>query len=363
MQRRNRRFTGSAAPSHHRRGRELTSAKMDAAWPFSRGPEIFLAALVPGILGVVFAVRSRRPPRLRSLGIALPLGFAILFLASCGGASSGSGGGGGGNTGNPGTPPGSYTIIVNATTGGSSPITATTTFTLVVQANQNSGTGGQAQGVYVGNTSTGLAFDGIILPNDQFYAIYGNQVGNVFYVCGLATGQGASASGKYTATENDFDYCAGGLSIFSGSVSGTYTPGVSLSGTLSENGTSESFSGTAPSSSLFNYNTAASLSQISGPWNGTLTDGETSSFVVNSSGSASGVSSSGCAYSAQITPDSSNKNFFDVSLTFGGSPCSLPNQSATGIAVNYLLSDGVTNQLIAAVHSGSSFGIVFAGQR
>jgi hypothetical protein len=41
----------------------------------------------------------------------------------------------------------------------------------------------------------------------------------------------------------------------------------------------------------------------------------------------------------------------------------LPNQSASGIGVDYLLSDGVTTQLLAAVSSRSSSGIVFAAQR
>jgi hypothetical protein len=52
-----------------------------------------------------------------------------------------------------------------------------------------------------------------------------------------------------------------------------------------------------------------------------------------------------------------------VSLTFGASPCSLPNQTATGIAVEYLLSDGVTHQLLAGVTAGTAFGTVFAAVR
>jgi hypothetical protein len=259
----------------------------------------------------------------------LTLSFATtsLVLLSCGGGGSGSSG-----TSNPTNP-------------------------------QNPSTPGQAQGVYVGNTSTGLAFDAIVLPNDKFYAVYGNLSGNVLFVCGLAAGQGASSSGTYTATETDFYYCGGALDVYSGNVSATYAPESSLNGSISENGDSETFTSTAPAPSLFNYNNPASLAGISGPWNGSLTDGESASLTINSSGSASGISSLGCSYTATIAPDSSNKNFFDVSLTFGGSPCDLPNQSATGIAVNYLLSDGVTNQFVAAVSSGSAFGIVFAAQR
>ncbi len=89
---------------------------------------IFYAMLLPGLFGIVFAAGSgKRSARL--LGLIVVLSVVTLGLASCGG---GSGGGGGGMT-NPGTPPGSYTVNVNATTGGASPITASTSVALTVQ--------------------------------------------------------------------------------------------------------------------------------------------------------------------------------------------------------------------------------------
>jgi hypothetical protein len=86
--------------------------------------------LLPGLLGIVLAGGKRRRSLslssslrgIRFLGLIVVLGFSSLWLASCGGSSSGSK--------NPGTPTGSYTISVNATSG-----TATTTaatFQLVV---------------------------------------------------------------------------------------------------------------------------------------------------------------------------------------------------------------------------------------
>jgi len=229
--------------------------------------------------------------------------------------------------------------------------------------NGNTATPGQAQGVYAGTTSTGLTFNGIVLPNDMFYAIYGNMSGNTFYVCGMATGQGTSNNGKYTATENDFTYCGGSYNVYSGSVNATYTASSSLNGSMSENSNSVTFTGTAPTNSFYNYNADASLSSISGSWSGSLTDGEAASVSIDSLGNATGISSSGCSFTGTASPSSSNKNFFNVSLTFGGSPCVAPNQTATGIGVNYLLSDGVTNQLLAGVSSGNSLGIVFAAER
>jgi hypothetical protein len=221
-------------------------------------------------------------------------------------------------------------------------------------------TAGQAQGVFSGTSSDGSSFQSIILPNDTFYAIYGTTSGNVFYISGMMTGQGASNNGKYTATVTDFTNSG---TTLTGSVAATYVTGTSISGTVSESGNSNvSFSGTVASTSSFNYSNAALLSDISGTWTGTLMDGSTAIVNIDASGTFSG-SDSGCSFSGSMTPDSSGKNFFDISLTYGASPCLSPNQTQVGIGVDYLLSDGVTHQLLAGVASGTSFGTVFVANR
>jgi hypothetical protein len=96
----------------------------------ARGPSsrIFYAALLPGLLGIVFTFgSSKRSARgMRMLGLIMVMGFSTLWLGSCGGNS-------GSTVTNPGTPKGNYTITINATTGGAAPITGATTFTLTVQ--------------------------------------------------------------------------------------------------------------------------------------------------------------------------------------------------------------------------------------
>ena len=218
---------------------------------------------------------------------------------------------------------------------------------------------GQAQGVYSGTSSNGYTFESIVLPNDKFYALYGMVTGTSFFVDGIMTGQGASGNGTYTASISDF-FNTG--TIHSGSLTATDVPGSSINGSITENGTAITFTGTALASSSFNYGTAASVSAISGIWNGNLLDGMSTTVTINPNGTVSG-SSAGCSFTGMVTADSSNKNFFDVSLTFGASPCAFPNQTATGIAVYYLLSDGVTHQLLAAVSLGTSIGTVFFAQR
>jgi hypothetical protein len=107
-----------------------TLAPTAALRPSGRGMRIFYAALLPGLFGIMFTLGSRKRSLrgLRLLGLIMVLGFSTLWLGSCGGTSSS------GNS-NPGTPVGSYTLTVNATTGGAAPIAATSTVSLTVTAN------------------------------------------------------------------------------------------------------------------------------------------------------------------------------------------------------------------------------------
>jgi subtilase family serine protease len=95
--------------------------------PLGTGRGIFFAALLPGLLGIVFTAGSRKRAArgLRFLSLIVVLSFSTLWLASCSSNSS--------STHNPGTPAGSYPVTINATTGGVNPLTGSVTVTLVVQ--------------------------------------------------------------------------------------------------------------------------------------------------------------------------------------------------------------------------------------
>lgn len=95
--------------------------------PLDRGMRIFYASLLPGLIGIMFTVGSRKRSLrgMRLLGLIVALGLSTLWMTACGGSNSST------NT-NPGTPVGQYTITVTATTGGASPVMNSTTFTLAV---------------------------------------------------------------------------------------------------------------------------------------------------------------------------------------------------------------------------------------
>jgi hypothetical protein len=203
----------------------------------------------------------------------------------------------------------------------------------------------------------------MILPNDQVYGIYATANGNQLLLDGMIVGQGTMNSSSYTASVTDIPYMG---SVKSGTFSASNFSGGSMDGTLTEGGTVTTFYAPSVMGSIWDYGATfqspALLSAISGSWTGTLLDGMTTTVTISSTGGVTG-SSSGCSFTGTIVPDSSKTNFFDVSLTFGGNPCAFPNKTATGIGVDYLLSDNVTNQFLVAVTVGNSAGTVFAAER
>jgi subtilase family serine protease len=96
--------------------------------PFGRGgAKIFDAALLPGLLGIVFVAGSRKSSLrgVRFLGLLMVLGFSTMWLGSCGGSSS--------STKDPGTPTGTYSItVIGAATVNGAPVSRQTTIQLVV---------------------------------------------------------------------------------------------------------------------------------------------------------------------------------------------------------------------------------------
>jgi len=85
--------------------------------------------LLPGLLGIMFTVGSRKRSLrgMRMLGLIMVLGISTMWLGSCGGSGSST------TTPptNPGTPKATYTITIGGTASGG--VTSSATFKLTVQ--------------------------------------------------------------------------------------------------------------------------------------------------------------------------------------------------------------------------------------
>ncbi len=93
-----------------------------------RGSPIYYAVLLPGLLGIIFTIGSRKRSLrgIPMLGMIMVLGVSTMWLGSCGGSNNSS-------TATVGTPKAIYSVTVTGTTGGAVPVTGSTTFKLTVQ--------------------------------------------------------------------------------------------------------------------------------------------------------------------------------------------------------------------------------------
>ena len=75
------------------------------------------------------------------------------------------------------------------------------------------------------------------------------------------------------------------------------------------------------------------------------------------------ATSDGCSFSGRLTPRLSGKNVFDMNLRFGPSPCALPGQTATGIAIDFPLGGGQRQLIVAGSTISRDYGTVMFGAR
>jgi hypothetical protein len=221
-------------------------------------------------------------------------------------------------------------------------------------------TASSAEGVYQGTISNGAEHNTLVLENGQYYSMYGRTIDGVYYVYGFLQGTGTSNNGSFTSTDlKDFYYTD---AVFSGSLSASYRPDVSFNGSITEGGSTVTFTGAPVQDSLYNYKTPANLANIVGPWNMNSLQGSAVALHVASSGAFTG-SSDGCTFSGTIQPRASGKNVFNVSLRFGAAPCVLPGQSANGIGFEFLLANGQRQFIMAGANATRDRGTLFLGAR
>lgn len=218
---------------------------------------------------------------------------------------------------------------------------------------------GSPEGVYEGTISNGLEHNTVVLDDNRYYTIYGEEIDGVFYIAGLIQGSGVANNGSFTSTDLRDYYFDG--SVFTGSLSASYREGASFNGSIREGANTVTFTGTPPVNSEYNYDTVANLSNITGSWNLTSLQGESITLNIQSSGAFTG-SSDGCSFDGTFAPRASGKNVFDVDLTFGAAPCALPGQSANGIAIESSI-EGRRQLVIAGTTIDRNSGTVMFGAR
>ncbi len=209
--------------------------------------------------------------------------------------------------------------------------------------------GATAEGVYAG-TLTGSSyhhFKTLVLENDEYWTLYGEETNSFFSVFGFVQGSGQSHEGSYTVSDLR-DYALS--STDSGSAVASYDAAArTFEGSyLVDGGTAIQFTGGPITDVAYDYDQTASMSTMIGQWLATNTKGEYVTFDVAADGTVS-MSQNGCVASGTLQPRASGKNIFDVTVTFGAAPCELPNETATGVALTYPITDSNQIQLMTAM--------------
>lgn len=217
------------------------------------------------------------------------------------------------------------------------------------------------QGVYTGTLTGGgsTAFELLLLENGETWMLYGTPGTSSFQVRGFVQGT-ASLSGSGFSAGSVKDY--GTVPPSSGSISGTVS-GPGVSGTVTEGGQGVTFSGTALSGTSYDYNTAATLAQVTGTWSLGSLDGTPTSITISTDGKLTGNRGS-CGLTGSVTPRASGKNVFDVTVTTGASPCTAPGTTSAGIGLTYLVNGTASRQLVLAVtNPAKTSGSAYFGVR
>ena len=216
---------------------------------------------------------------------------------------------------------------------------------------------GSAEGLYEGYTNTGRYVTGLILNDGTFYMLY-SIPGSPGIIGGIVQGNSFSSEG-IISSNNAKDFNLEGQGVLSATFSGTYLPQQSISGMVSYGNSSYvSFDMFYDSA----YELAPNLSKLAGTYLGEVAfplGYEYAVLTVFPSGTVSGVGSSGCAITGFVAPGTSG-NVYSVSVTFGGNPCFLSNQTMSGIA-HY---DSSSDKLYVALPNATrTSGVLFVGSK
>lgn len=274
--------------------------------------------------------------RVKILGLATA---AALALTACGGDGAGGEGGTGVNPGGPGEPgePGNPLPRLEGAWSGAFEI-------------------GPDQG----------DFRLLVLENGEYWGFYGDDVGSGFAVGGFLQGSGVSANGKFSSV-NARDFF-GILPVPSGTLEANYTTQSLLGAAVFPDWTT-SFSATPVPATTYDYAAPATLESIVGLWPMHLMDGTPVNLTVQVDGSFSGIDSSiingpRCEFTGVAAPRLTGTNVFDLQVNFGPSPCTLPNQTITGVGLTYTITGTAVRQfLVAGVNGARSAGTALFGTR
>jgi len=263
--------------------------------------------------------------RLTTTSKALFGAFTLFALAACGG------GGGGDSSASP-----SLTSSSSSSSSSSSGGGATST----------------PAGIWKGTTDQNQSIIGIVLDNNAYYILYTGASSSS--ISGVVQGTLSYAGGGYSSS-NAKDFNISSQTIYSPTVSGSYTAKSSFNGRITY---SSSYAANYTANYDATYESAAQLSNIVGTYSGSFGTGTASNALtvtIDANGNVSSNTIMNCTVSGTIKPRG-NVNVFDVNLAMNGSQCYYKGQIYAGVGY---YDSSKSKFYVAAPNADRTDGILF----
>ncbi len=230
--------------------------------------------------------------------------------------------------------------------------------------------GSAAAGFYTGTTSSGAAFNTVILPNNTSWTFYGQpRADGGMRAFGALSGFGTVVDNTYNSADSVgvlFDPTKGTSALGSATgtaINATFIQGSAIQGTVQTPGLGRlGFSATVPAPALYRFSNAADMTALVGRWNGFALNQLGAFIDVSPTGAFTGAVAS-CTYTGTLAAHPDKVNVFTSELTLGPAPCSAPGLVLKGVAVAYVVSSGKTELMVAGLTPNRSTGTLFYAQR
>ena len=197
-------------------------------------------------------------------------------------------------------------------------------------------TGAKPEGVYRLVSSTGNV-DVLMLENNDAWITSSTQLAAGPSLSTVFSAKSGSSNGSKYSSGDMTSYVPAGT-VVNGSLNGDYVAGTSFTAVVATGLGASTFAATSPLAAVFTYNTPVDFEKITGDWTGmTLgADSGTLTITTNSAGAALTGVFDGCTISGQIKQRASNKNVFDVDMSYASNiSCAKSGQSFKGHALSY----------------------------
>ena len=212
-----------------------------------------------------------------------------------------------------------------------------------------------AGGLYRGKTSANQDITALVLDDGTYYIAYEAAP----LSSGVLQGTMEAAHGSFTSSDGK-DFSVAFREIFEVSLHGNYATGAHLNGTIRYAATGQS--ATFTSTYDRDYERTPSIATVAGTYEGqALTRGavESTAMSISTTGVINGMGASGCRFTGVVRPRSRG-NVYDITVTYGPSPCARPGQHLRGIA--YHRSDDRT-LFATAMNADRTESLLFEGLR